>query len=297
MEYEGELYAERLRRKSQAAALEAGQTQWTDQLDRDVRVKLSVAWTDLVNHMAFSEHAEQLDEAIKRRTLQSFAVAVRPSNMHPRSSSASNEQLLSLIEAEHELLKRIAEQPAADPFWLEKVAHAPETFRAEVNRIFQAHLVAFSLHENSRLVEIQSHEMHNAVVAPTLYLLHSQPRFAAAEKAYQKALDELRHRDPGDAVTDAGTALQDVLKAQGCSGNALGDLLKSARKTGLVKGSDTALTEAIEGAVRWVAAQRNDGEAHRGDADITMSDAWAVVHIVGALIIRLSETEPPPAQR
>ena len=217
--------------------------------------------------------------------------------MRPGSSKATNEQLLSLIEAEHEALTALAAQPigqspyysGAGPFWLEKIAAAPDEFRSEVNRILEAHIVAFQLHQNSRLVPVQSHEMHNAVFAPTLYLLLSQAQFAAAEKAYQKALVELRNGDAGDAITDAATALQEVLTAIGCTGNALGDQLKLARNTGVLKGNDTPLTEAIGKTVEWVSAKRGQGEAHRGDPDIDMSDAWMVVHVVGALIIRLSE--------
>ena len=138
---------------------------------------------------------------------------------------------------------------------------------------------------------VQSHEMHSAIVAPTLYLLHSQRRFEPAETAYQKALNELRNRDPGDAITDAGTALQEALTALGCPGKTIGECLKSAKKSGLVAGTDTPLTEAIRKTVDWVAAKRNEGEAHRADTDINMSDAWMVVHVVGALIIRLTESE------
>ena len=69
----------------------------------------------------------------------------------------------------------------------------------------------------------------------------------------------------------------------------LGDLLKSARKIGLLKGKDTPLTEAIGRTVDWVAAMRNQGEAHKGNPDVDMSDAWMVVHVVGALIRRLSD--------
>jgi hypothetical protein len=75
--------------------------------------------------------------------------------------------------------------------------------------------------------------MHDAVVAPTLYLLHSQPRFAEAEKAYQKALAEIRNRDAGDAITDVGTALQEAMVALGCTGNSLTELRKSGHKQGI----------------------------------------------------------------
>lgn len=133
--------------------------------------------------------------------------------------AVTNEQLLSLVEVEHEALQTLADQPLdspysarMDPIFGDKVDTAPEEFRRRVNQIFDAHIVKLSLHQNSRLVEIDSHEMHNAVVEPTLYLLHSQPQFAAAETAYQKALKELRDRDAGDAITDAATALQEVLR-------------------------------------------------------------------------------------
>jgi len=296
VQYEEELYAERLRRTTQDARLAAGTTQWTDKLNDGVRIKLNLAWNDLIEHVAFRTYWDQLDEYIAHRTLRSIGVTVRPSDMEPGTSRVTNEQLLSLLEVEHEALKEVSAQaaaappyPGAQPPWVQKPLTAPEDFRSQVNQVLEAHIVAFYLHDNSRLVEVESHEMHDAVVAPTLYLLHSQPRFAAAETAYQNALAEIRRRDPGDAVTDAATALQEALTALGCTGGALGDLLKSAKNKGLVKGNDTPLTEAIGKTVDWVAAKRNQGEAHKGDPDINMSDAWMMVHVVGALIIRLAE--------
>jgi hypothetical protein len=71
--------------------------------------------------------------------------------------------------------------------------------------------------------------------------------------------------------------LQDVLTGLGCTGGALGDLLKSAKNKGLLKGNDTPLTDAVCKTVDWVAAKRNQGEAHKGDPDINMSDAWMMV--------------------
>ena len=67
--------------------------------------------------------------------------------------------------------------------------------------------------------------------------------------------------------------------------------MKSAKNKGLLKGNDTPLTDAVCKTVDWVAAKRNQGEAHKGDPDINMSDAWMMVHVVGALIIRLAEQD------
>jgi hypothetical protein len=39
-------------------------------------------------------------------------------------------------------------------------------------------------------------------------------------------------------------------------------------------------TTAITGTVNWVAATRNDGEAHWA-SDAEQGDAWMVVHVVG----------------
>lgn len=296
MEPKNELYAERLRRKAQAAALAAGETKWSDQLDEDTRAKLSIAWDDRTDAPLRIMDRAYLTKFIERRSMRSILKALRPSDM--RSTLFTNEDLLSLIEAEHEALLALAaekksqeEEPDSTAEYVTAgyVAEVAEDFRADVNHIFLARLVPLHLHHNSQLVEVESEEMHSTVVEPTLHLLHSQSRFADAESAYQNALKELRDHEAGDAITDAATALQDVLKALGCTGNTLGDLLSSARRSGLTKGNDTPLTESIGRTVNWVAAKRNDGEAHHGDPDVEMSEAWMVVHVVGALIIRLSE--------
>jgi len=295
VEYEHELYAERLRRKAQAEALATGAAQWTGEISPRSRNQAAPRVAGTNRDYRSSGQRPQLGNQETHNSVprgRNTATA-----MGRASQSYPSEHLLSLIEAEHEALVNLVNEVSAGrrsgTSMNPAIAEAPDNFRIEVNRIFESHIVAFHLHDNSRLVPIDSHEMHNAVVAPTLYLLHSEPRFADAEIAYQKALKELRDRDAGDAITDAATALQDVLLALGCTGNALGPLLKSARSNGLLKGRDTPLTEAITKTVDWVSATRGEGEAHTGNPDINMSDAWMVVHVVGALVIRLSETDQP----
>lgn len=299
MAYERELYAERLRLEAQAAAVAAGERSWSDKLNYTTRVKLTVAWSDAIENLEKSSR-DHLVSYIEGVTLRSMGRALSPRDRNILSTANyPNEDLLSLIEIEHEALAVLAEQ-AEDPWNGQSLRTGtgtgfgtvpiidPEKFRKRVNQVFVAHIVALHLNHNSLLVPIESCEMHDAVVAPTLYLLNDQIRFAAAEKAYQDALRKLRNSDPGDAITDAGTALQGVLTALGFSGNALGDQLKAAKKARAVRGDDTPLTDAV---IQWVASQRNHGEAHRADHNFTMSDAWMVVHVVGALIIRLAEPD------
>lgn len=106
MEYESDLYAERLRRKAQAAALAAGEKQWTDELDQGARVKLGAAWTDAVRDVP-DMWLEQYQIGIQRRTLRSIARSMTPSAMN--TSGYDNDQRLSLIEAQHEVLGEVAE--------------------------------------------------------------------------------------------------------------------------------------------------------------------------------------------
>jgi len=97
--------------------------------------------------------------------------------------------------------------------------------------------------------------------------------------------------DAADAVTDAGTALQEMLKSLGCRGNQLGDLIRSAKSKGLLGAHDTPLFETFEKAMHWVAADRSEkGESHHL-SDATLDDAWLIVHVVGAFIVRLASDE------
>jgi hypothetical protein len=131
--------------------------------------------------------------------------------------------------------------------------------------------------------------MHATVVEPVLALAQGEPKLAAVEHAYQDALSELKpDGDPSDAVTDAGTALQEMLVAVGARGNALGPLLTDARKRELLAPYDSKLAEAIEGLGDWVSADRSErGDAHHV-RDASRDDAWLAVRVAGALILRLA---------
>ena len=301
MQRKRELYGERERRKAQEEQLAAGLLEWSDQLDDNARIKLNKAWQDITSHHAFYNAGDGLAAYIRHLMLTSCAASVEPRQMEPPRGrlpivDATNDQLLSLIEAEHEALQWLAENPyfGQPPYpgmsaeWLAIISDAPEQFRRTVNAILESHLVALSLHQNSELVPVQSQEMHDEVVECTTRLLNGQPQFAQAETRYQDALRELRAGYPDDAITDAGAALEDILLALGCTGNGLGELLKSAEKGKLLRAADARFSSALRQTIEWVKDVRNTGEAHGGDANYAMSDAWMVVHVVGALIIRLA---------
>ena len=164
-----------------------------------------------------------------------------------------------------------------------------ELFGTIVNRTFNEHRIAFRLVEDS-VIPLASDELHVEIVEPTLRLLVDS-RFADAHESYLKSLKEISSGDPADAITDAGTALQSALAALGVSGNSLGAQLKDAKK-GLLAPHDQNLADGIAKFIDWASADRSEtGDAHK-PTDPALSDAWLMVHVVGALILRLADPVP-----
>lgn len=159
-------------------------------------------------------------------------------------------------------------------------------FVDSATEILRQERVAWEVIEGE-MVEMKSKELHTAAVAPALRLLHNSA-FSKVDKQYRDALGELADDKPANAITDAGTALQEMLEALGCEGNQLGDLIRSAKAKQLLGAHDNPLVEAVEKSLHWAAADRSQmGDAHHATA-ATKDDAWLMVHIVGALIVRLA---------
>jgi hypothetical protein len=112
----------------------------------------------------------------------------------------------------------------------------------------------------------------------------------SVERAFHDALRELKPGgNPGDAITDAGSALQEMLLAAGAEGNALGPLLASARGKGLLGPYDSKLAEGVKLIGDWVSADRSTrGDAHSA-SNANIDDAWLAVHVAAALIVRLEK--------
>jgi len=143
---------------------------------------------------------------------------------------------------------------------------------------------------NQQFVPVRTRELHEEVIRPALTLLGGKPGWEAVEATYRKALNE---SDPGDAITDVGTALQETLELLGFKGSSLGLLISDAKKQGWILGHDAKLLESI---TNWVSADRSTvGDAHHASA-ATDVDAWLTIHVVGALILRLSDGVRPQRQ-
>src|SRR5262249_38063208 len=158
-----------------------------------------------------------------------------------------------------------------------------------VNVILREHRISYEL-INDQMVEFSSRTLHQQVISPSLKLLASRPNLEKVESAYKDALEEISKGNAADAITDAGTALQEMLSALGCAGNALGPQIASARAKKIIAPHDSPLLTAIEKVLHWVSADRSEkGDAH-GVTSATLEDAWLIVQVVGAVVLRLSNS-------
>jgi hypothetical protein len=273
-------YSERKRLAAIAAGEAQGESFWTSDLDSAVRGKLVDAYSRTVPQRARTHIEVAVTKLITRETGN-----LAPSGIQECLLRGNEVLVLTYLEMIHWCLVGFAQRPLGGTLTAD---YDSTTFAAEVNRIFNAHRVAFRFVDGD-IVPLSSDELHVEVVEPTLRLLHGRKDFDKAHEAYLKSLKEISNDDAPDAITDAGTALQETLTALGCQGNQLGDLLKDAKKRGLLGVHDQKLINGIESFGSWASAERSQsGDAHKS-SDAVLADAWLMVHIVGALIVRLAD--------
>jgi hypothetical protein len=271
------LFSRRKQEKELREREARGESFWTNGFSEAVRTKILYAFRDNAEGMRaeMADRAHRIlvrDRGVGRLTKSADTPA---EDLVGFLTSAPDGEVPDVVEA---MFAALSQGSREFGYFVPSVGG----FRQRVNQVFAEHRVAFELSENGEMIPFTSRELHVAVVAPTLTLLSGEPRLAKVEHAYQQALEELSNGKPSDAITDAGTALQEMLTALGCEGNALGPLINSGKKRGLFQPYDQKLLE-------WVSADRSQfGDSHHV-ADPTMSDAWLTVHVVGALVLRLSD--------
>jgi hypothetical protein len=254
-------FSGRMRDEEFARLEAAGSSPWTVEADGTVRRRVMATFEILFHHVWTHELAERA--AMRLRVTDGWATGMsREAHLEETALSCGNYQFWSIVEV--------------------LVALAPPTLKPDLegalNGILGQERVRLRM-VDGKLIPRTSEELHAEVVEPALRLLASRSDLSSVESAYQKALREIAV-DPGDAITDASTALQELLESLECRGNALGPLLKDAKRRKLLADHDGKLIE-------WVAADRSAlGDAHH-DSVAQADDAWLIVHVVGALILRL----------
>lgn len=272
----------------------AGESLWTPAFSERVRTRIIQVFRRIVGSATEVRPGAIFAEAQRRILEQEGRFSLTPGVTDPADDffkyfqTCDDSMFPTVIEALVPALD-LGDRAEASGHYRSWAYGWADAFSSEVNEILAQERVGWELIDG-RMVEIRSKELHVAAIEPALRLLH-RPEFAKADKQYREALDELAQGKAADAITDAGVTLQEVLEALGCDGNQLGDLTRSARKRGLLGAHDTPLVDAIEKTMRWVAADRSEmGDAHHA-TDAKREDAWLIVHVVGALIVRLASGE------
>ena len=286
------LHRRRKRLEELAKQETAGATFWTGEFDRAARTKVLHAFKDATGDYLFEycSRARDLilrDEGLMHLVRQDMNEA---NDLLNYLLTCSNDMMPTVIEA---MMAATRDNSLTRNQWDRR--DASSGFGVSVATILREHRVNYDLIDG-QMIEFSSREMHEAVTAPMLALLAGRRDLANAERAYQDALEEISKGKPEDAITDAGTALQEALQALGCSGNALGPLIKSAKSAGLLAPHDGPLLDAVERVAHWVSADRSESGDSHGAATATVDDAWFIVHVVGALVLRLGQGGPRSAR-
>lgn len=268
------LFSARKRMKDTERLEANGQDLWTEKFDETALRRLDGIWSIVEANSSFPDYVIQQRISLVLRAQGGYNVQ---NYVEPGHFVASRMRGTDFIL---DLLGAIA-------IAVSDSEHGEGLFVSESNKVLNEHRIAFRFLEDE-IVPISSDELHQEVVEPALRLLVSK-RFTYAHDSYLKALREIQNNDPGDAITDAATALQHTLEALGCKGNTIGKLWLDGKKRGLVAEHDSNLSSGISKFVDWASADRSEtGDAHH-HSDATLADAWLQVHVVGAIIVRLAD--------
>ena len=279
-------YDQRQRFRARAEAETRGKSFWTPNFSENVRRRLLYAVGEAAggNRLPILEQARWL--ILKRSGdlyLNRYGPEISPAEDFVAHFMACKDGVFpAAIEAVFAAMESAGTQTVS--YFIPSIN--TRAFSEEVQQILEEERVSFDF-ARGRMESLKSKELHQDVIEPAMQLLRD-PTFADAEKAYQNALEEVTKGKPGDAITDAGAALQETLTALGCDGNRLDRLIKSAKAKGLLAAHDARMTQAIEDVMDWVAADRSEkGDSHKGADAATKDDALFIIHVVGALIVRL----------
>ena len=197
-------------------------------------------------------------------------------------NTATTPQVMDVVDA---VIQVFADQ-ATTPGLRDCAVNAISSFADTVSKRMKQHKLSYDLVE-FKVVEKRSEELHTEVVAPAFTLLHGRSRFAGAERQYRDALDELADGNWADAVTDASSAVENVLRViLGFSQGSLADLLGQARKRGLFGDPQAArIKKVVDGFTALADIRNQESDAHGNTSD--EATAWLAVHWAGALIVYL----------
>jgi HEPN domain-containing protein len=138
----------------------------------------------------------------------------------------------------------------------------PQRLAARINQIFEEEGIGYRW-VAGRLVRFDGEVTHELAVVPALTAL-ATGRFGAAQAEFDAALTAFRRGDYRDTLTHANAALESVLKVlTGKTSGTAGDLIKEARRQGLIPKPLGGSVENLEKLMHGIPAIRGqEGSSH-----------------------------------
>lgn len=278
------LHHERRRVAEIAEREAAGEDLWTHKFNENIRVKI---------RRAMAEATQDREEFIQfaRRQVMSEVGLESLSGISGSSYSRPDFDLCIKISKDV-MMPTIIEAyiRACRDGKIQSITGIPDAdakLGPAINSLLRSYRISYQLADDL-MVPLKSFELHASVIEPTIRLLSHSQGWESVEKPYLEALDEIKNGNPGNAITDSATALQEALKLLGCEGRSLGPLIDSGIRNGIILAHDRPMLDSIEKVFHWVSADRSTlGDAHNSE-EPAIDDAWFTVHVVGAILVRLN---------
>lgn len=272
----------RKHRRHQAELEATGKSLWTDRLTSPVRVQfthiiqrfeeqyyLSDRMPDVVRDVSFQFGFIDLSHAFGFRALPAYEQVVNAILIE----DCGEDIVFSLLEAIWDIVPEYRGTHVASP---------RDIYSSKLGEILEDGRISYDFVDGS-IIPRGEQEMHVEVVVPAITLLSGRAGLQDAERHYMDALTSIREKRFDDAVTNAASAVEAILRILGC-----GDARAALAKRGAVAIEKNLLASHDKGLLGWVTATRGlEGDAHGQGSHTTRADAWLVVHVAGALILRL----------
>ena len=263
-----------------------GESLWTESLNEATRTKLVHVINSFMNHPNLHYHLkDKLPDAVQAVSYQMGIISLSSAfNFHARSAheetvgailskNCKEDVIFSLLEAFWDILHHYPNSTIASP---------RDDYTNSIRLTLEDCRISYDFVEGN-IIPRGEQEMHVEVVVPAVTLLSRRSGFEDAERNYMDALTSIREQRFDDAVTNAASAVEATLRILDC-----GDTQTPLAKRGAMAIERNLLAPHDRGLLGWITATRgSEGDAHGQGSHTTRADAWLVVHVAGALILRL----------
>ena len=259
-----------------------GQSLWTERLTSAVRVQ----FTHIIKNFAGRYYLNDRMPYVVQEVSFQFGFINLSQAFDLRTSSPLMEVLNAILleDCKEDVVFSLLEAvwDIVPDYQGGHVANPRDLYSNELGVVLEDGRISYDFVEGN-IIPRGEQEMHVEVVVPAITLLSGRSGLEDAERNYMDALTSIREKRYDDAVTNGASAVEATLRTLGC-----GDAQTALAKRGAVAIERNLLAPHDKGLLGWITATRgSEGDAHGQGSHTTRADAWLVVHVAGALILRV----------